>query len=57
MADVPEPGPGEEAPTLSLFEDNPAPEDGADPDEPPSPGSPPAGGIRETILRFLEKEL
>jgi hypothetical protein len=57
MADAPRPVPGEEVATLSLFEDEaPAPEDG-DAEEPPSPEPAFPGGIRETILRFLDQEL
>ncbi len=61
MADVPRPGPVDEALGLTLFDDEPVAQ-GDEPENPPQPpadGEPPPapGGLRETILRFLEKEL
>lgn len=59
MADVPRPGPTDEAPGLSLFDEDPAAPRRGEPLPKPSTGEtpPPGGGLRETILRFLEEEL
>jgi hypothetical protein len=60
MADVPDPGPTNEPPGLTLFDDEPAPprrEPASPPPVPDGEPTPPAAGLRETILRFLEHEL